>query len=84
MSNERPSAKPQIKRRARRRRVCPFCADKINMLDYKAVHVYKRFITDRGKIVPKRNSGMCAKHQRVVAEAIKRARYIGLAPYCTD
>jgi small subunit ribosomal protein S18 len=45
---------------------------------------FKRFITDRGKIVPKRNSGMCAKHQRVLSEAVKRARYMGLVPYCID
>lgn len=84
MSNDRQQDKPQIKRRTRKRRVCPFCADKIDKLDYKAIHVFKRLITDRGKIVPKRNSGMCAKHQRMVAEAIKRARFMGLVPYCTD
>jgi small subunit ribosomal protein S18 len=74
----------QIKHRSNRRRPCPFCVAKMEQLDYKEVYRFKRFITDRGKIVPKRNSGMCAKHQRMLAEAIKRARYIGLVPYCVD
>ena len=74
----------QIKRRTRRRRVCPFCVAKISVLDYKSVYRFKRFITDRGKIVPKRNSGMCAKHQRILAESVKRARYMGLVAYCND
>ena len=75
--------RPQIKRR-KRRRVCFFCANKIDLLDYKQTDVYKRFVTDRGKIVPKRNSGVCAKHQRMVANAIKRSRYMGLVPYSID
>jgi small subunit ribosomal protein S18 len=74
----------QIKNRTQRRRSCPFCVAGIKTLDYKALFRFKRFITDRGKIVPKRNSGMCAKHQRVLSEAVKRARYMGLVPYCID
>ncbi len=74
----------QIKNRTQRRRSCPFCVARIESLDYKAIFRYKRFITDRGKIVPKRNSGMCAKCQRMLSEAIKRARYMGLVPYCID
>ncbi len=74
----------QVKRRAKRKKVCAFCADKIIILDYKDTPRFKRFITERGKIYPRRNSGLCAKHQRVLANAIKRARYIGLVPYCVD
>jgi small subunit ribosomal protein S18 len=73
-----------IKRRVRRKRVCQFCVDKRDVLDYKDLNAYKRYITDRGKIVPKRNSGLCAKHQRLAANAIKRARYIGLVPHYID
>jgi len=76
--------KKTIKRRGRRRRVCAFCVDKVNVLDYKDTLRLKRFVTDRGKIVPKRNSGVCSKHQRMLAQAIKRARYIGLISYCVD
>lgn len=73
-----------IKRRVRRRKVCVFCVDSQDRLDYKDVDRFKRFITDRGKIVPKRNSGVCAKHQRMLATAIKRARYMALVPYRID
>ncbi len=76
--------KVHVKRRVKRKRTCYMCANKIDLFDYKAIESYKRFITDRGKIVPRRNSGICAKHQRVIAETIKRARYIGLLPYCID
>lgn len=74
----------QVKRRPRRRKPCPFCVDKLSIIDYKDIFRLKRFITDRGKIVPKRNSGSCAKHQRKLATAIKRSRYIGFLPYCVD
>lgn len=70
-----------IKRRTKRRRVCGFCMDKVDVLDYKDVSRIKRFITERGKILPRRNSGVCAKHQRMLATAVKRSRYIGLTPY---
>ena len=74
----------QVKRKTKRKKVCAFCADKIMLLDYKDTLRFKRFITERGKIFPRRNSGLCAKHQRVLSNAIKRARYIGLIPYCID
>ena len=73
-----------IKRRSRRSKVCHFCANKIERLDYKKVEGFKRFISERGKIAPRRNSGVCAKHQRMLASAIKRSRYMGLAPYCVE
>jgi len=53
-------------------------------LDYKNLERVKRFLTDRGKIVPRRSSGACAKHQRIIASAIKRARFMGLIPHCID
>lgn len=64
-----------------RRKVCPFCADKNARIDYKNPAAIKRMVTERGKIVPRRISGMCAKHQREVALAVKRARHIALMPY---
>jgi small subunit ribosomal protein S18 len=81
---KKQSGAVNIKQRHHRRRPCPFCVAKIGILDYKSVYRFKRFITDRGKIVPKRNSGMCAKHQRSLSEAVKRARYMGIVPYCID
>jgi small subunit ribosomal protein S18 len=64
-----------------RRKVCPFCADKNARIDYKNPAALKRLVTERGKMVPRRISGVCARHQRQVAIAIKRARHIALMPY---
>lgn len=64
-----------------RRKICRFCADKQVAIDYKDPQTLKYFITDRGKIVPRRISGNCAKHQRKVSLAIKRARMIALMPF---
>lgn len=64
-----------------RKRFCRFCTDKVKSIDYKDVKRLEAFITERGKIVPSRNSGNCAKHQRRIAEAIKKARFISLIPY---
>jgi small subunit ribosomal protein S18 len=63
-----------------RRKVCRFCTEPIE-IDYKNVDLMSRFITDRKKIVPRRNSGLCARHQRQLATAIKRARFMALIPY---
>lgn len=76
--------KPIIKRRGRRRKVCFFCAEKIDVIDYKETFKFKRFVTERGKIYPKRNSGLCAKHQRKLAIAVKRARFMAILPFCVD
>ncbi len=65
----------------RRRRVCRFCADKTLKVDYKDPQAIRYFITERGKIVPRRISGNCAKHQRSVCLAVKRARNIALMPF---
>ncbi|MDR1049763.1 MAG: 30S ribosomal protein S18 [Deltaproteobacteria bacterium] len=64
-----------------RRKVCRFCADHINSVDYKDIKSLKPFITERGKIVPRRISGNCAKHQRLLTKTILRARYMALLPY---
>ncbi|MGA9524484.1 MAG: 30S ribosomal protein S18 [Myxococcaceae bacterium] len=64
-----------------RRKVCRFCADKIDHVDFKDQNTLKYFVTERGKIIPRRISGNCAKHQRQVAVAIKRARNVSLIPY---
>ena len=64
-----------------RRRVCRFCADPTLVIDYKNPQILKNFITDRGKITPRRISGNCAKHQRQLSLAIRRARMVALMPY---
>ena len=66
-----------------RRKVCRFCADSTLAIDYKDPQTLRYFITERGKIVPRRISGNCARHQRKVSKAIKRARKIALMPYTT-
>jgi len=68
----------------RRRRVCKFCVEKIDYISYKDVKVLAPFIPERGKIQPRRISGVCATHQRALQNAIKRARQIALVPYTTD
>ncbi len=67
-----------------RRRVCQFCADKIVEIDYKDVARLRRFLSDRGKIEPRRKTGTCAKHQRFLTTALKRARQIALLPYTAE
>ncbi len=68
----------------RRRKVCQFCVDKTEYIDYKDVSRLRKCITERGKIMPRRMSGVCAKHQRELAIAIKRARVVALLPYVLD
>ena len=67
----------------RRKKVCVFCG-KDNVIDYKDVNKLKRYISERGKILPRRITGNCAKHQRALTVAIKRARHIALMPYIVD
>jgi len=67
-----------------RKRVCNFCVDKAVAIDYKEIDKLRRFVTERGKILPRRISGNCAKHQRLLTDAIKRARNIALLPYTID
>lgn len=68
----------------RRRRVCKFCVEKIDYINYKDLKLIAPFIPERGKIQPRRISGVCATHQRALQQAIKRARQIALVPYVTE
>lgn len=70
--------------RRRRRKVCNFCVDKIRQVEYKDAGRLRRFLSERGKILPRRISGNCARHQRQLTRAIKRARQIALLPYVID
>jgi small subunit ribosomal protein S18 len=78
-------AAPMKRRTVRRRKkVCVFCADKNNIIDYKDVNKLRRYISERGKILPRRITGNCAKHQRALTVAVKRARHIALIPYVVE
>ena len=79
--NTARSAKPMMRRR---KKVCIFCVDKVDFIDYKDSAKLRKFISERGKILPRRISGTCAKHQRDVNTAIKRARQVALLPYICD
>lgn len=68
----------------KRRKVCQFCVDKVSDIDYKDVQRLRKYISERSKILPRRTTGVCAKHQRHLMIAIKRARQIALLPYVTD
>ena len=70
--------------RKSRRKVCGFCVDKVEHIDYKDLPRLRRFVTERGKILPRRMSGNCAKHQRQLSIAIKRARHVALLPYTAE
>ena len=76
----------QMKRRPMRRRkkVCAFCANENKAIDYKDVATLKRYVSERGKILPRRMTGTCARHQRALTTAIKRARNIALMPYTVE
>ena len=85
-ADKKGADKAQGQRRTlfRRRKVCKFCADKIDDINYKDVKLISPFVPERGKILPRRISGTCAMHQRKLQTAIKRARQIALIPYVTD
>jgi small subunit ribosomal protein S18 len=68
----------------RRRKVCKFCADHVEYIDYKDTKLLQQFIPERAKILPRRISGTCARHQRMLQQAIKRARHLALLPFTTD
>ena len=68
----------------KRRKVCQFCADKSTSIDYKDTAKLRRYMSERGKILPRRATGTCAMHQRQLTEAIKRARVVALLPYVVD
>lgn len=67
-----------------RRRMCAFCADKIKVIDYKDIARLRRYLSDRAKIEPRRKTGSCAKHQRMLTTALKRARHMALLPYTAE
>ena len=78
--SQRPSFRPNH----RRKKVCIFCQDKVNEIDYKDVAKLRKFISERAKILPRRVSGTCALHQRQLTIAIKRARQMALLPYISN
>lgn len=78
--NERPN-RPN---RKPRKKVCAFCADKVTEIDYKDIAKLRKFTSDRAKILPRRVTGTCARHQRELTVAIKRARQVALLPYVSD
>ena len=83
--SERPDS--PAKRRGgmrRRKKVCVFCGKENNEIDYKDVNKLKRYVSERGKILPRRITGNCAKHQRALTVAIKRSRHVALMPYVQD
>lgn len=88
--SERPAREPREGREERRgprrsrRKVCAFCVDKADHIDYKDVAKLRRFLSDRAKIVPRRVTGTCARHQRELTVAIKRARHLAFLPYVSD
>ena len=77
-------ANEQRMRPRKRKKVCAFCVDKVTSIDYKDTAKLRRYLSERGKILPRRMSGTCAKHQRQLSVAIKRARTVALMPYTTD
>jgi len=77
---------PKPKKSFKRRKVCRFCADKVDAADisYKDIQKLRHYTTERGKIIPRRISGNCAKHQRALSMAVKRARILALMPFTAD
>lgn len=76
--------KTPYRNRKAKKKVCQFCVDKVEYIDYKDVAKLRRFVSERAKILPRRITGTCAKHQRQLTTAIKRARHIALLPYSAD
>jgi small subunit ribosomal protein S18 len=72
------------KRGRRKKRICTFCAEKVDFINYKDTAKLKKFVSERGKILPRRITGNCAKHQRVLTSAVKRARHVALMAYIQD
>ena len=80
----RPERAERPQRGRRRRKVCVFCVDKVAHVDYNDAGKLKKYMSERGKILPRRTTGTCAMHQRQLTEAIKRARQIALLPFVTE
>ena len=83
MSEEKVVKRP-AKKQMSRKKVCIFCVEKTDEVDYKDIAKLRKYVTEKGKIVPRRMSGVCAKHQRIVTEAVKRAREMALLPYVAE
>lgn len=83
-NGDRDNRRGGMKNRRAKRKVCSFCMDKTEFIDYKDINKLRKYVTEKGKILPRRISGNCAKHQRVLTVAIKRARNIALLPFTTD
>ncbi len=81
---DKGDAKGPSRMRRAKKKICGFCVDKVTDIDYKDVSKLKKFVSERGKILPRRISGNCAKHQRQMTVAVKRARHIALLPYTSD
>ena len=79
-----PRKRPPSKFKKPRRKVCAFCVDKVTSVDYKSASKLRKFVTERGKMLPRRTSGTCAGHQRLVTAAIKRARHMALLAFVTE
>lgn len=80
-ATEEKTAAPKKYKKISRKKVCQFCVDHMSEIDYKDVAKLKRYITEKGKILPRRQTGTCAEHQRTLTVAIKRAREMALLPY---
>ncbi len=76
--------RPMNRGRKARKKVCGFCVDKVENIDYKDIARLRRYMSERGKILPRRVTGTCARHQRELTVAIKRARHLALLPYTPD
>mgnify|MGYP000757099946 FL=1 len=76
--------RPMNRGRKARKKVCAFCVDKVENIDYKDIARLRRYMSERGKILPRRVTGTCARHQRELTVAIKRARHLALLPYTAD
>lgn len=83
-SYDKGEGKGGMKMRRAKKKVCGFCIDKVTDIDYKEISKIRKYVSERGKILPRRISGNCAKHQRQLTVAIKRARHIALLPYTSD
>ena len=81
---EKEMQKQPVRMNRKKKKVCVFCAEKVENIDYKDVAKLKKYVSERGKILPRRITGNCAKHQRALTVAIKRARHISLMPYVQD
>lgn len=81
---EKEMQKQPVRMNRKKKKVCVFCAEKVESIDYKDVARLRKFTSERAKILPRRITGTCAKHQRELTEAIKRARHVALLPFISD